>query len=477
MYSIESARKRGQDTYERNQVADRIYSVLTSTPKREPIRGQVDGLTPKQKRELAKLSLEDFELIRENTRVKNVMTRVLNMDVEKLTKIVTIAKGYKKQVESSSLKDKRQAKSLPIKDVVPTFVPSFLTARPVRSASARPARSARTPTLIDMLSRDLMLKIKGDVKSSLKYELYDWIPKDKLDTYFLSKNYNAVDYLKKNKYLINYKSLSANTNPDAIELLREKIKEDPNSIDWDELSKNEAAMELLKEQLSKEQLPKEIKRINWEGFCCNPNPETMGEIIKKVTTDYNNRHLYIHWTSLSSNTSNEAIAFLKENYGNIDWNVFSSNTNPEAIKMLIERDVMHREDLDWYSICGNKSAMALIKSLEKNRRHWDIKWATLARNTHKAAIEMIRLQLLVDPDKILWRELSRNPSAINILLDNPDKIEWVTFSGNTAITNPRAIELLKEKIKIEVKRGKVVPGENNISWPSLSSNPSIFKIQ
>jgi hypothetical protein len=90
---------------------------------------------------------------------------------------------------------------------------------------------------------------------------------------------------------------------------------------------------------------------------------------------------------------------------------------------------------------------------------------------------MIRLQLLVDPDKILWRELSRNPSAINILLDNPDKIEWVTFSGNTAITNPRAIELLKEKIKIEVKRGKVVPGENNISWPSLSSNPSIFKIQ
>ena len=73
----------------------------------------------------------------------------------------------------------------------------------------------------------------------------------------------------------------------------------------------------------------------------------------------------------------------------------------------------------------------------------------------------------------MWYELSRNPSAIAILLANKEKIMWSTFSGNTNITMPGAIELLKEKIEEDKVRGKV-HGGNNLSWPNLSANPSIF---
>lgn len=478
-----------QEEYAKKQIADRFVNILTNTPKREPIRGQVEGLTKKQKSELGKFTLEDFELMREKPRVKNMMARVLEMDVKKLTNVVTVAKGYKRQVDSSSSatnKEKRLAKSLSFKDVVPTF----LTARPAtaRPASERPAkpvkstrpakltRPARPKTLIDMLSRDLMLKIKEDLKSSLEYKLQDWIPADKLDTYALSKNYNAIHYLKKKRFLINYQGLSANTNPEAIELLRAQIALDPNRIDWEELSKNPIAMELLKEQILKEKTPGVTKRIIWVAFCCNPHPETIDELKEKIIEDAYHIDRYIHWSSLSSNISDEAIDFLKENRGNIDWKILSGNTNLKAIELLKEKIRANlRYDLDWFAICRNENAMdIIIEALYgKQARPWDIMWATLARNTNPKAIKIIEWGLIYETDKIMWYELSRNPSAIAILLANKEKIMWSTFSGNTNITKPDAIDLLKDKIEEDKVRGKV-PGGNNLSWPNLSANPSIF---
>ena len=484
-----------QEEYAKKQIADRFVNILTNTPKQKPIRGQVEGLTKKQKSGLGKFTLEDFELMREKPRVKNMMARVLEMDVEKLTKVVTVAKGYKRQVDSSSSatnKEKRLAKSLSFKDVVPTFLTARpattrpatarpATARPVKPVKstrlARPAIPARPKTLIDMLSRDLMLKIKEDLKSSLEYKLHDLIPADKLDTHALSKNFNAIHYLKKKKFLINYQGLSANTNPEAIELLRAQIALDPNSIDWEELSKNPIAMELLKEQILKEKTPGVTKRIIWVAFCCNPHPETIDELKDKIIEDAYHIDRYIHWSSLSSNISDEAIDFLKENRGNIDWKILSGNTNLKAIELLKEkiRDNL-RYDLDWFAICRNENAMdIIIETLygKQARRPWDIMWGTLARNTNPKAIKIIEWGLIYETDKIMWYELSRNPSAIAILLANKEKIMWSTFSGNTNITMPGAIELLKEKIEEDKVRGKV-HGGNNLSWHNLSANPSIF---
>ena len=462
-----------QEENERKELTDRIIRVLTNTPIPVSKRGIVEGLTKGQKSKLGKLTLEDFELIRENPRVKNIMANILEIDVTRLQEIVTVAKGYKKQIESSS-KNKRLAKSLSLrslKDVVPTFLKEIpATARPARPATARPARPARAP-LIDMINPDIMGIIMGHVKPSLEYKLRDWIPNETLDLYALSKNYNAIDYLVKNKKNIDYEGLSANTNPKALDLLRQQIAINPDSIDWDALSKNPIAMPLLLENK---------KRIVWKAFCSNPHPYTITLLKNTMMEDYDNRHNYLDWKSLSSNTSNEAIAFLflPENIHNIDWKVLSDNTNPEAIKLLTEKAKTQegRDELNWFAICRNENAIDIILDALQNYA-WYIKWSTLVNNTNPEIINIIKNTLnLSDDDKtkqqIRWFELSPNPSAIDILLENKDKIMWTTFCGNTMIKHPKALKLLEEKIKEENKQRK--KGGNNITWSVLSANPSIF---
>jgi len=55
-----------------------------------------------------------------------------------------------------------------------------------------------------------------------KYQLRSWIHMNILKNYNISKNPNAVDYLKDYRDLIKWNDLSA--NPNAIELLREKAR-------------------------------------------------------------------------------------------------------------------------------------------------------------------------------------------------------------------------------------------------------------
>jgi hypothetical protein len=334
-----------RDTRQRKEVADRSFNVLTNTPilNLNPKGVLVKGLTTKLKTELAKLSFEDFQLMCENVAIRRMMARLLETNDEILKDVCKSANGVKKQIDNSLLhqKEKRRANTLPIKNVVPKFLMAI---------SAKPSKAR---TIIDILPRDIILNVKKEFKKLLKYELREWVPADKLNS-SLSKNYNAIDYLKKNENLIDYKILSANTNPDAIELLRNQIEKDPNSIDWDKICSNEKAMDIIVDTLRKEPY-------------------------------------LIRWASFSCNTSNEAIN--------------------------------------------------IIKNL-----------------------------LIFDPDNVSWTELSRNSSAIKILLANKEKIVWSKFSSNTNIINPDAIELLKKKIEEdEIKRSR-----NKLDWSELSANPSIF---
>jgi hypothetical protein len=190
---------------------------------------------------------------------------------------------------------------------------------------------------------------------------------------------------------------------------------------------------------------------------------------KKINENPFNIELYRNWSSLSSNTSDEAIAYLKENFGNIDWGNLSGNTNLEAIKLLKERTLTNRNDLDWDKICKNEKAMDIIMETLKKAPYY-INWYLLACNTSNEAIKIIEWKLKDDPEKVSWGELSRNPSAIKILLANKDKIVWSSFSGNTKIINPVAIELLIKKIEED----KIKGSRNNLDWSELSANPSIF---
>ena len=72
----------------------------------------------------------------------------------------------------------------------------------------------------------------------------------------LSQNTSAIDILKKNRTLINWKELSRNTN--AIKLLETEL----DRIDWDLISSNPGAIKLLEQNQDK---------INWKYISLNEN--------------------------------------------------------------------------------------------------------------------------------------------------------------------------------------------------------------
>ncbi len=91
--------------------------------------------------------------------------------------------------------------------------------------------------------------------ASEKKKLLSWIDLNKLDWDILSENPSAIDLLKDNLNKINWDWLSG--NPSAIDLLTAY----PDRIDWDYLSENPAAINLLKANPDK---------INWIWLSHNP---------------------------------------------------------------------------------------------------------------------------------------------------------------------------------------------------------------
>ena len=75
-----------------------------------------------------------------------------------------------------------------------------------------------------------------------KYVLHDWIDVNKLNWDMLSENANAIELLKENQDKINWSMLSS--NPAAMQIL----KENPNKIYWPMLSTNPAIFKPVRDQ-------------------------------------------------------------------------------------------------------------------------------------------------------------------------------------------------------------------------------------
>ena len=255
------------------------------------------------------------------------------------------------------------------------------------------------------LPDDILEKIVEKYKTifKIKYKLKDWIPLEKLDWDYLSLNPNAIELLKANPDKINWDVISKNPSPSVIELLKENPHEE---IDWEQLSANPNAIELLK-------------------------------------ANYDN----IFWPNLSANTNSEAIELLKKNhYEEIDWALLSSNPNPKAIELLKENP----DYIYWKYLSENPNNEA-IELLKANPN--EIDWYYLSKNPNPEAIELLKKNL----DKINWFDFLGNPSAIEFLKENPKEIDWHALS-----VNPAAIKLLKEN-------------KTKINWKWLSKNPAIFE--
>jgi hypothetical protein len=307
-----------------------------------------------------------------------------------------------------------------------------------------------------------------------KYVLLDWIDKDKLDWDNLSKNPNAIDLLEDR---IEYE----NSLTDA------QFHQLQKKINWNDLSKNSNAINLLTENQDKinwkllclnpnaiELLKKNQDRIKWYLLCKNQNAI---DLLKKrieyektlIDKELDESEIKIDWEELSTNPN--AIELLKKNQDKIVWEFLS--TNPNAIDLLKERieyeKALTDEELDeseskidWEELSTNPNA---IKLLKKNQDK--IVWEFLSTNPN--AINLLKK----NQDKINWDYLSLNPNAIELLKKNQDKIKWEYLSAN-----PNAIDLLKNRIKYE----KSLTGaqfnqlENKINWRSLSENPNAINL-
>ena len=70
----------------------------------------------------------------------------------------------------------------------------------------------------------------------------------------------------------------------------------------------------------------------------------------------------------------------------------------------------------------------------------------------------LKLRKWIPIEKLDWDSLSRNPNAIDILVNNLDKVDWCGLSNN-----PNAIHILEKNL-------------DNINWDVLSSNPNAIHI-
>ena len=97
-------------------------------------------------------------------------------------------------------------------------------------------------------------------------KLRDWIDVDKIDWEYLSENPKALDLLERNFDKIDWKELSK--NPNAIQLLEKNL----DKINWAGLSENPNALHLLERNLDE---------IVWE--CLSENPSIFEYDYKSMT--------------------------------------------------------------------------------------------------------------------------------------------------------------------------------------------------
>jgi len=250
-----------------------------------------------------------------------------------------------------------------------------------------------------------MLSGNSSVMSLLSKPNLVRLCKHKLDLRRLSENPNAIPFLENHLDQICWFYLSG--NPNALPL----IEKYPEKIEWYTLSSNPNALHLLKQNQ---------ENIHWSMLCINPNPEAIPLLSTRIETET------IDWQCLSVNPN--ALSLLEQYPENIHWEYASQNF---GILPLLEK---HIDQVDFENLCnhGDYTTPEVIQFLEK---HVD-KLCTLCWDQLSCEPNAIPL-LVQNMDKICWDRLSRNPEAIHLLEQYPEKIDWTDLSAN-----PNAMHLL-----------------------------------
>ena len=162
---------------------------------------------------------------------------------------------------------------------------------------------------------------------------------------------------------------------------------------------------------------------------------------------------------LSSNPN--AINHLKQNIDKIHYGMLSANPNAfhllekkyneKVSKRASKGESCYKGRICWRNLSKNPSAVLLLLNPENDEK---VDWNTFSLNPSVEAVSYLSLK--ENNEKINWENLSKNPEAIKLLEKNPDEIIWKNLSEN-----PNAIHLLKQNLK-------------KIDLVMLSKNENIF---
>ena len=501
---------------------------------------------------LFRLSIEDFENICKDESIKVIIARALNITINSLTVFCKNVKIFTDNIDSSpnTIKEKMKIKKKALEDLIPELLdgkkaePLRLNHLPediLKHITQKSLKSLFEYKLEDGIPEN---KLDESALCENPKALYYLITNGKHIDYFrLSSNPNpiaidllkeeikvnpevhinwdilstnktpeAIELLKANRDKINWDLLSGNTNPKAIKLLVEEYNNNPNSnkLLWTALCGNPKAIEILVEEYKNNP---NSRKLVWTALCGNTNPKVFKLLEEEIKVNPD----HIDLIALASNETNEAMKFLENNYvfedleysenfdfweklslnskaikilkeneDNIAWHNISHTSSPEGIELLRK----NYYKINWGAIAHNPlpEAMALLKENFRN-----INWEGLSQNPSPEAITLLENEFIKNPNnpKILWRMLSSNKNAINLLkkrMDYENKLSRRSYNKlsiyniinwHTVSKNPNAIELIKERIIYQdlPENKNLEDVEKVIDWEALSTNPSIFSIK
>ncbi len=257
-------------------------------------------------------------------------------------------------------------------------------------------------------------------------------------TLHLSQNENAVPLLRRYPEYLHTGGLCSNPSPDAIELLKEKINNDPTLLErlnWSTLSVNEAAIPLLFEypervshlaiyhqthpdviQWFRRYLPEHTVE-GWENICKKKHPDFIA---------YVEEHLDqlppSAWKQLSANPS--AISLLRQHPDKIHWGLLCNNPSPDVIDMIEQRLLVTDPPLVASSILVSNIGYSLTRFNHLENAQGQTAYDDTFQYT------------------INCGSLSLHPHALPFLEKHPEYIYWNSLSVHPGIYQRPSADLL-----------------------------------
>ena len=296
---------------------------------------------------------------------------------------------------------------------------------------------------------------------------------DMMDVTHLSGNPAAIEIIEKNMDQVDFAALSHNTG--AVHLFQKLYDESKITIHMTEtdynvnihheklclfnIAQNPAAIPFIEKNYGY------LLKSGYE--CSNKDYHLKAALTYALSMNPNAIHLlenintsWIHIESLLMNPNGWKLLekndskFVFESYDRRELNDLFSH-NEESLKMIMGYYPVFLRS-SWIQLHYNPSdyAIEILKT-----ENFPINWELLCCNENPKAVELLKQ----NKDKINWHELSKNPSAIELLeekaLENPNSLHNI-FDLEALATNPAIYILDHEKMKKRISS----PMVNDLSF-------------